>query len=140
VVQPLITLQMGMYASRDYIARNGMPQGEADLPNHRFISADSPDSRAPFYRWLRDAVPAECLTFRVTETAASEAALRAGLGIGFMATRDAAHDPELVEVLPPRPEWQSQLWIVTHVDLHRTLKVQSFLAQLKAAAAGWAGA
>ncbi len=140
VVQPLITLPMGMYASRDYIARHGMPQGEADLAKHRFISADSADSRAPFYRWLRAAVPADCLTFRVTETAASEAALRAGLGIGFMATRDAVHDPELVEVLPPRPEWESQLWIVTHVDLHRTLKVQSFLAQLKAAAAAWAGA
>ena len=37
----------------------------------------------------------------------------------------------------PRPEWEAPLWIVTHVDLHRTLKVQSFLAHLKRAAADW---
>ena len=139
VVQPLVTIRMGMYASRGYVARHGMPEGPASFPHHRFISADSSDNRAPFYRWLRDTVPTECLTFRVTEPAASEAAVKAGLGIGFVAVRDAAPDPDLVEVMPPRPEWESPLWIVTHVDLHRTLKVQSFLAELKAAAAGWSG-
>ena len=44
---------------------------------------------------------------------------------------------DLVEVLAPRPEWSSHLWLVTHVDLHRTVKVQKFLAHLKAEAAGW---
>ena len=139
VVQPLVTIRMGMYASRGYVARHGMPEGPASFPHHRFISADSSDNRAPFSRWLRDTVPTECLTFRVTEPAASEAAVKAGLGIGFVAVRDAAPDPDLIEVMPPRPEWESPLWIVTHVDLHRTLKVQSFLAELKAAAAGWSG-
>ena len=40
--------------------------------------------------------------------------------------------------MAPIPEWEAPLWIVTHVDLHRTLKVQSFLACLKTAATGWA--
>ena len=138
VVQPLITMRMGMYASRSYIARNGMPESEADLAKYRFVGADSAESRAPFNRWLQDKVPADCLTFRVTEPAARESALKAGLGISFMAIHDASRDPDLVEVMPQRPEWDSPLWIVTHVDLHRTLKVQSFLTQLKAAAAEWA--
>jgi DNA-binding transcriptional LysR family regulator len=43
----------------------------------------------------------------------------------------------LIEVLPPREEWTSQLWLVTHVDLHRTAKVQAFLAHLKAWAKTW---
>ena len=139
VAQPLTTMRMGMYASRSYIAKHGMPDGEADLHNHRFIGADSAESRAPFYRWLREAVPEHCVTYRVTEPAAIESALKCGLGIGFQPACEAARDPDLVEVLPPRPEWESPLWIVTHVDLHRTLKVQSFLTHLKAAAAGWAG-
>ena len=29
------------------------------------------------------------------------------------------------------------LWLVTHVDLHRTLKVQSFVSVLKRIAANW---
>jgi DNA-binding transcriptional LysR family regulator len=137
VVQALTTMRTGLYASRSYIARHGMPLGETDLINHRFVGADSVDNRAPFYRWLRDAVPADCITYRVTEPAAAEAALRAGLGMGFHPVRNAASDPDLVEILPPRPEWDGPLWVVTHVDLHRTLKVQSFLAELKRAAVHW---
>ncbi|MBS0574596.1 MAG: LysR family transcriptional regulator, partial [Proteobacteria bacterium] len=58
-------------------------------------------------------------------------------GIGFAAVHHARDCDDLVEVLAPRPEWSSHLWLVTHVDLHRTVKVQKFLAHLKAEAAGW---
>jgi hypothetical protein len=40
--------------------------------------------------------------------------------------------------MAPRPEWDASLWIVTHVDLHRTRKVQAFLGELKEAAKTWA--
>ena len=40
-------------------------------------------------------------------------------------------------IFPPRPEWNSQLWLVTHVDLHRTAKVQTFLAFLKDWSTRW---
>ncbi len=140
VAQALTRVRMGLYAGRNYAAAHGLPSGPAEFAQHRFIGADTAENRAPFYRWLRGAVPAECITFRITEPASTAAALRAGLGIGFHTVCDAAADPELVEVMPPLPEWESPLWIVTHVDLHRTLKVQSFLAHLKASALGWAGA
>lgn len=139
VVQPLVRMRSGLYASRGYVARHGMPEGEAEFAAHRFIASDAADSRAPFYVWLRDTVPPECISYRITEPAAGEAALRAGVGIGFQSVWLAEGDPELVEVSPPRPDWDAPLWIVTHVDLHRTLKVQSFLAALKQAAAGWVG-
>ena len=139
VAQPLISMRIGLYASRAYIARHGMPKDEADLPNHRFVSTDNPDSRAPFLRWLKDAVPASAVMFKVTEPAATEAAITNGLAIGFLAVWKAEKNPDLVEIIPCKPEWSSPLWIVTHVDLHRTLKVQSFLAHLKHAAAGWVG-
>ena len=139
VVQPLARMRSGLYASRAYVARHGMPAGEADFARHRFIASDAADSRAPFYIWLREVVAPECITYRITEPAASERALREGVGIGFFAAYLAEGDPDLVEVLPPRPEWETPLWIVSHVDLHRTLKVQSFLAALKQAAAGWMG-
>jgi DNA-binding transcriptional LysR family regulator len=139
VVQPLVRLRSGLYASKAYVTQHGLPATEADFPAHRFIASDAADSRAPFNIWLRETVPPECLTYRITEPAAAEAALRAGVGIGFHAAYTAEGDPDLVEVLPPRPEWDAALWIVSHVDLHRTLKVQSFLAALKQAAAGWVG-
>ena len=138
VVQPLGRMRTALYAARSYAEAHGLPQSEADLPRHRFIGSDDPDSRAPLSRWLREHVPEDRITMRISEASAGVAAVRAGMGLGFCTTEYAKTRPDLVEVLPARPEWESPLWIVTHVDLHRTLKVQSFLTCLKAAAQGWA--
>ncbi len=137
VVQPLVRIKTGLYAARSYAEKHGLPASEADLPAHRFIIADSEAARAPFYRWLREQVPDSALTVRTGEPQAMEQALRHGAGIGFLSAFRAHGDESLVEVMPPRPEWESPLWLVTHVDLHRTRKVQAFLAHLKEAAKGW---
>lgn len=138
VVQHLVNLQAGLYASRSYDQRFGLPKGPEDFAGHSFIGNDGREPIGPAQKWLRSAAPPEAIRFRVTEPAAADAALQAGLGIGFMARQAAARDPDLIEVMPAKAEWQAPLWIVTHVDLHRTLKVQSFVTALKAAAAGWA--
>ncbi len=82
-------------------------------------------------------MPPDQISYAATEPAALEEAVRQGAGIGFISTFRAASDSTLVEVLPPRPEWEGPLRIVTHVDLHRTRKVQAFLAHLKEAAKDW---
>ena len=138
VVQPLMTMDYGLYAARSYIDRHGLPGSEAELAQHQFIGPESPDNRAPFYRWLRDKVPAEAIAFRITEPAANLEALKAGLGLGFCTSHFASQNPDLVQVFAPRTELAAPLWIVTHVDLHRTLKVQSFLTHLKRASQDWA--
>jgi DNA-binding transcriptional LysR family regulator len=137
VVQPFVNIRWGMYASDAYVAGHGVPSSTQDFAAHRFVGSDNPENRAPFYRWLRDVVPDSRISFRVTEPAANDAAIRAGAGIGFMPAGVAAREAGLVEVMAPRDEWTSALWLVTHVDLHRTLKVQGFLAHLKAAAKEW---
>jgi DNA-binding transcriptional LysR family regulator len=139
VVQPLFRMRTALFASRAYIAEKGQPKTEADFPGHRFIGADNEVSRAPFYVWLRAQVPEGDIVFRTTELAATEGAIRAGAGIGFMSVFTATKDPDLVEVMPSRPEWDAPMWLVTHVDLHRTRKVQAFLTHLKDAAKGWDG-
>jgi DNA-binding transcriptional LysR family regulator len=131
VVQPLAKMAIGAYASRTYVAAHGVPKAPEDYPNHRFIGSDDPNSRAPHFVWLRENVPAEAVTFRCTETHVADAALLAGAGIGFMQTEMAKSFPDLVEVHPPRPEWAGPLWLVTHVDLHRTSKVQALLGFIK---------
>lgn len=131
VVQPLIDFQMGAYASPSYVAQYGIPTGPDDYAKHRFIGPDDPDSRAPYYQWLNENVPQNAVTFRTTDMHAAEAALYAGAGIGFLTKEQAASGPDLVEIHPPRPEWSASVWLVTHVDLHRTTKVQALLRFLK---------
>lgn len=135
VVQALGANQVALYASQDYLARMGRPRGLDELAGHRFVSTDSRESRAPFFRWLTTHVPPEAVVFMANETAGQAAAVRAGIGLGFLPVQDAHDDPRLIEVIGPQPEWESTLWLVSHVDLHRTPKVQAALRALKAAAA-----
>jgi len=137
VVQPLARIRTGLYAAKSYVARQGVPASEGDFDRHAFVCTDNADARAPFNRWLLQHAPSDRIVFRATEPAALDAAVQAGAGIGFLSCYKARDDPDLVEVMPPRPDWESPLWLVTHVDLHRTRKVQAFLNHLKEAAKSW---
>ncbi|WP_377512609.1 hypothetical protein [Octadecabacter sp. R77987] len=55
---------------------------------------------------------------------------RDGFGIGFAPISDADADPDLISIGTPDPAWQIPVWVVTHVDLHRSIKVQAFLGLL----------
>ncbi len=131
VVQPFARQDIALYAHRDYIAARGKPETLDVLAEHDFVAHDDPDNRAPFTQWLRRTVPAEQVVFRGTDSRVLEEAVLAGAGIGFMGTREASQYEALVQVLPPKDDWTAPLWLVTHVDLHRTAKVQAFLAHLK---------
>lgn len=137
VVQELGGQPITLFACKSYIEKYGMPEGEADFVNHQFIGPDGNKSRARFYQWMFDAIPDENIVFRGLEARVMQDAVLAGAGIGFMPVADAAAYPNLVEVTPPRKEWTAPMWLVTHVDLHRTTKVQAFLKFLKAEAKGW---
>jgi DNA-binding transcriptional LysR family regulator len=137
VVQPLTRIKAGLYAARSYIERFGKPDSDAEFQGHRFVCTDAEVTRAPFHRWLRATVHPDQIAYAATEPAALEQAVRQGAGIGFMMSFRASEDPNLVEVIPSRQDWESPLRIVTHVDLHRTRKVQAFLTHLKDAAKDW---
>jgi len=61
----------------------------------------------------------------------------AGAGIGFLPCYLGNENPNMKQMMPPLPSWQSTFWCVTHVDLHRTAKVHSFVTFLKEEAKGW---
>ena len=139
VVQQLCTQQGAFYAAKAYVAAYGKPRDETDFAGHRFLSHDTENPRAPFDRWIREHVPKEQIMFRATEQHVLKTALLEGAGIGFMPCWSARNYPDLVQILPPRDDWAAPIWIVTHVDLHRTIKVQSFTTFLKEAAKSWQG-
>ncbi|WP_166417927.1 LysR family transcriptional regulator [Cochlodiniinecator piscidefendens] len=139
VVQELHTQCIGLYGSQEYFDKYGKPKSEEDLKNHRFVAGQEGAKRAPFYRWLDDTVPQDAIVFRGGDFHSVENAVVAGAGLGFLSEWTAERHPEMVQVFPPRREWKGKLWLVTHVDLHRTLKVQTFLKFLKTAADGWGG-
>lgn len=138
VVQPFVKQAMGLYAARNYVQAHGLPKDETDFAGHFFVGHDDPLSRAPYNQWLRARVSEDAIRFRSIDTWSTEAAVRAGSGIGFLPVLQARQDPDLKEVIPSRDDWAGPLWLVTHVDLHRTTKVQAFLTHLKTEAKNWA--
>lgn len=135
VVQDYFQMPIRLAASDTYIARKGMPSDEADLKNHEFIGADDADSRAPHNIWMREHVSGDQQRFRTTTNRTVWDAVIAGAGLGFVTDVDMQARADLHEVIPTKDEWKIQLWLVTHVDLHRTAKVQACLTHLKEAAA-----
>lgn len=128
VVQPLADLQMGLYAAPEYLTRYGHPG--ARLETAWFVGPDKGTGAPPFLRWMREHVAPEQVAFRSDDDFVLGQAVRAGLGVGFLPVREAEG---LVEVAAPQPEWRARLWLVTHVDLHRSAKVQALTRHLKAA-------
>lgn len=137
VVQPLWTMSTGLFAAPSYAAAHGLPETVEALGKHRLISADTEETRVPFLKWLLQNTPPSARMFRTNDMNALEYAVLAGAGIGFLPLWRAARHPDLLQVLEPQRDWEVALWLVTHVDLHRSSKVQTALAHLKAVVATW---
>ena len=133
VVQPFTNIRMAMYASQDYVAEFGLPRTVSDLGGHRFVGVgqDALESRAPYFRWLMAHVPPGQMTFRTNDNEVYVDAVREGLGIGFLPMLPGG-GRQLLNAAPLSSEdWIINLWLVTHIDLHRTPKIQAVLAALK---------
>lgn len=126
VVSHLLDYRFSLYASHHYVRLHGRPDRIEDLAQHRLIGGEGDFARAPFHRWLSARFPDECFTLMTGAVSAEYWAVMNGLGIGFLSPLLATDD--LVELFPGHvsPDWQTPIWLVTHVDLHRTPKVQGF--------------
>ena len=60
-------------------------------------------------------------------------AVLAGIGMGVIEDHKAQMYGGFHRVFPQNQEWSVPIWLVTHVDLHRTEKVQAMLRCIKSA-------
>ncbi|MEM9432441.1 MAG: LysR family transcriptional regulator [Pseudomonadota bacterium] len=137
IVQELGQLPMGLFAHKDYIFRHGRLNGIEDIPNHRFCRVSNLNPRAPFMKWIGEMVPEQNVVYKCSDTNTVQDAVLAGAGIGFLPGYMGHERDFMVEVMEPDPAWFTTFWCVTHVDLHRTAKVHSFVTFLKEEAKAW---
>ncbi|MEL6206454.1 MAG: LysR family transcriptional regulator [Pseudomonadota bacterium] len=130
VVQPYFTMEIGLYARKDYFERFG-PLEPGKWEGHRFVSTQNEASRAPFYRWMAENVPHALVRYRASRDRTVIDGVEAGAGIGFLPCWMADDNPDMVQMMAPLPEWSVPVWLVTHVDLHRTAKVQTLVHFLR---------
>lgn len=131
VVLPFLTFRLGLFAHKDYVARHGRPNSLDEFANHSFVGSDNPNSQVSIQKWLRKHVPEKNFVLRSPILRILDQAVLAGIGIGSLPAVWASDQKELIEIEAPRRAWDIPFWLVTHVDLHRTPKIQAFLEILK---------
>lgn len=124
VVQPFHLLRAALYAAPSYVATHG---GLDDPARHRFILPAEEAQGAPIMRWLSQRITEDNHALVSNDPGLRRAAVLSGLGIGMLTPDEASGMVEMLAL----PDWHSPLWLVTHVDLHRSAKVQTALAALK---------
>ncbi|MCZ6832044.1 MAG: LysR family transcriptional regulator [Gammaproteobacteria bacterium] len=131
VVQHLAKQDHTLYGSTEYVATHGTMRDLDDTGQHRFISTIEPLTIVNFMRWMSEQVLAEQIYFRANDFTGFVPAVKAGLGIAPLSCWQAGLESSLQAMLPPPPQWQGDLWLATHRDMHRSSKVQVFTRFLK---------
>ncbi len=134
VVTPFGNVGFNLYAHDRYIARHGLPDQGTDFTGHTFVLPDFPRERLPFGAWINDHIKPEMIAMSSHDIRVASEAVIAGVGLGFIGDAEAQERGKLTAVLPSNPDWNVTGWIVTHVDLHRTEKVQAMLQYIRASA------
>ncbi len=131
VMLPFASVRTGLYAHKRYIERYGMPTSIEDLRNHRFVSRVLGEERFPPFVWLRKHIDESNVVFMSNDMNAKFTATLEGVGIGFMPIAKASVWEDMVQVFPHNPAWDVNFWLVTHVDVHRTPKVQALISTFR---------
>lgn len=133
VVQSLGRARVNLYAHESYVARYGLPTDTNDLKGHRFVLPQDSERRLPFWSWIERHLKPEMIAMLSDDIWVSVEAISQGVGIGILADHEAQARADLHAVLPMDWSWSVRLWLTTHMDLHRTQKVQAMTNGIKAA-------
>lgn len=119
-------------AHTDYLTRRGAPQQPADLLLHDLVGNDKVQEIYHGFAAMGHPVGPEQFALRTDDLIAYWAAVRAGLGIGFVASYLLRNDPDLVPVLPDLPMPSLPVWLVVHREIRTSRRIRAvfdFLAR-----------
>ncbi|MCV0396033.1 MAG: LysR family transcriptional regulator [Rhizobiaceae bacterium] len=130
VARKVAAIPLGLFASRAYVERRGLPAAFPDLADHDFIGPDRNRADLAMAASLGGAFARERFVVRTDSHPAQLAAARAGLGIAVSQTPVGESDPDLVRVLPDMEVATLETWIVTHENLARVPRVRAVFDSL----------
>lgn len=127
VARKLADFEFGLYCSRDYAARRGVPATVAELRDHALVVGDEALATMPALRWMLEQAPGAEIACRSNSLTNLMQAVRSGVGIGPMPCLTADTDPHLVQVHPAIPEAISSAWLLTTPGLKDVPRVRAFI-------------
>ena len=131
IARKVASLTLGTYASKKYLKAHGAPTDAINLLNHQLIGYDQVTTIVNGFRAFGETVSRENFAFRTDDNIVQWEAVRAGLGIGFVADYLAKTDRTVARVLPDFHIPDLPVWLTTHREIHgnpRIRRVYDFLA------------
>ena len=127
---------MGLYGSRDYLARHGEPTQLVHLKNHFLVGFDENmgTRNKPVQRLERCFGP-ENIVHRSSSFIGQLSATLAGIGVGAHDCVIADAEPTLQRVMPETFDHRIEIWLVTHADMRRSGRIRAVYDFLAAAIA-----
>lgn len=124
ITRQVATLELGFYASTDYVRRRGQPRTLDDLAEHELIGFDPRGPMAEAIERISPKLSARACSLRSDSLTVHLLAARHGAGISVLQCQLAQRFPELVRVaelatLPPL-----EVWLAMHRDLRRSNPVR----------------
>jgi DNA-binding transcriptional LysR family regulator len=113
-----------LYASPQYLAAHPPVAELSDLRHQDVLVYETPDNGRQG-RWLSHRRLMDRVVLRSNSLDALARAARLGWGVAMLPAFVADRDPALSRVLPERPITRMPLWLVTHVELKRSPRVQA---------------
>lgn len=124
---------VGAYAHRNYLARHRPIRQLTDLLQHELIGNDMDTSILRGFEAMGHAVGPEAFALRTDDFIVQWQAVRAGLGIGFVAEYMARTDPDVVRVLADAlPIPKLPVWLAVHREIRTNRRIRAvydYLAQ-----------
>jgi DNA-binding transcriptional LysR family regulator len=119
--------QVGMTACahRDYLLRRGTPQVPSDLLQHEVIGFDAADDLLKGFAAMGYPVGREQFALRTDDLIAYWQAVRAGLGVGFIAQYLVNCEPDVLPVLPHLPLPTLPVWLTVHREIRTNTRVRA---------------
>ncbi|MFY3385806.1 LysR family transcriptional regulator [Paracidovorax sp. MALMAid1276] len=125
VAKRIGAVALGAYAHRDYLRRRGTPRQPPDLLQHELVGNDRNEDILRGFAALGYPVERQHFAFRTDDLIAYWAAVRAGLGIGFVAQYLARTDPEVLPVLPQLALPQLPIWLTVHREIRTSRRIRA---------------
>ena len=123
--------ELGLYASRDYLAANGTPASVEEVSDHRLVyfvdsmlQVDDLDAPRRLFPEMKDALTSTNVFVHVEAT-------RAGAGIGFLPCFMADRHPDLVRLFPDSVAERLPYWMVLRPDSMRRPAIAAVVQRLK---------
>jgi DNA-binding transcriptional LysR family regulator len=130
VVRRIGTIAFGLYASQDYLDRNGTPDFPAGCPGQYLVTQLEDIQDTTQTGWLTDLAPLARVTMQTSSHEAAVSAAVRGGGLACLARFRADRESGLTRLRVPPPVPTARIWLVVHRDNRHTPRIRATLTHI----------